>query len=86
MTLLTVEHQLENVLMDLSVWGCAYGALPVQGTLLCTVCTPGTCSLCLSRTGFQPELWIWVNVWSGMSQLELPPPVQALIPCPTLAC
>lgn len=30
MTFLTVEHQLENVLMDLSVWGCACGALPAQ--------------------------------------------------------
>lgn len=28
---LTVEHQPENVLMDLSVWGCACRALPVQG-------------------------------------------------------
>lgn len=34
---LTVEHQLENVLMGLSVWGCACRALPVQGHC-CALC------------------------------------------------
>lgn len=37
MTFLSVEHQLENVLMDLCVWGCGCWALPVQGRC-CAVC------------------------------------------------
>lgn len=87
MTFLSVEHQLENVLMDLCFWGCACWALPVPGCC-CAVCAQLEHA---ARAGplqgwLQPELWIWVNVWSGMSQLELLPPVPALIPSPTLAC
>lgn len=36
-----------SVCLGLCLWGT-----PSTGTLLCTVCTPGTCSLCLSRAGF----------------------------------
>lgn len=36
-----------SVCLGLYLWGT-----PSTGTLLCSVCTPGTCSLCLSRAGF----------------------------------
>lgn len=37
MTFLSEEHELENVLMDLFLWGCACWALPVQGHC-CAMC------------------------------------------------
>lgn len=68
MTFLSVAHQLENV-RD----GCVCLGLCLLDTAVQCVHTWSVQPVPL-QGWLQPELCVWANVWSGMSQLELSPP------------